>query len=112
MEKIFLVTLTSVWDTDRLTAGTVKVALNDAFRSTDVISTVVKHDPKSAVEHYRIPAVKRVRELLGCSLRDGIFLLDTADEKGVAKWGTVEVIRETKGSSGAYGSTFKVIDNS
>ena len=59
--------------------------------SVDILS-VRKHDPESEHPLNKIPAIKRVRELLNpCSLKDAKFLADIAEERGSASWGGITV---------------------
>lgn len=111
MEKTFLVTVTSSWDADKVKVSAIHNALNNAFYSTDVIVSVVKHDPESEIVRNKIPAIKRIRELLKVGLKEAKHIADMAEKDGLFSWMTVTVIRESQGNAN-YGSTFKVIDNS
>lgn len=68
--------------------------------------TVRRYDPFGEARTNKIQAIKRVRTLLECSLRDAKFLADTAEVRGSAAWSTVTV--ECDGTRNG----FRVLDNS
>jgi hypothetical protein len=43
----------------------------------------------------KITAIKRVRDVLKCSLRDAKFLIDTADTVGVVRWANITIYTRT-----------------
>ena len=67
---------------------------------------VRKYDPENEVRTTKIRAIRRIRALLLCSLKDAKFLTDVAETRGSSSWSTVTV--ECNGTQDG----FRVIDNS
>lgn len=74
------------------------------------VESVTKYDPESEAVHTKIGAIKRIRGLLQCSLKDAKFLADTAETSGHAAWANVTVNCVSVGMNGT--SQFTVADHS
>ena len=111
--KTFTVTMSAYnWDVDYLNANEISSRLQVAFRDRDVFDIQVKkYDPANEEVHHKIPAIKRIRTLLQCNLRDAKFLADSAQEKGSVKWAQVEIVCVANATE-TTSARFKVIDNS
>jgi ribosomal protein L7/L12 len=93
------------WGCEALKVESISRALETAFPGNLVGGHKV--DPENdAKDRSKLGVIKRIRELLNCSLVDAQFLTDTAQTVGYARWGTVRV--------NAYGAgdsvTYQVVD--
>ena len=94
--KEFVVTVrTYVTDAEYLNSSSVQSRLTDALGYSDVltIESVRAHDPANEVWIGKIQAIRRVRELLSCGLRDAKFLVDSAQNSvdGRCRWANVTI---------------------
>jgi hypothetical protein len=103
----FIVSLTDLeYPSEPITSDAVRNSLVYGGFGRHVRVQVRKYDPASEERIRKIPAIKRIRNLLVCSLKDAKFLTDVAERIGESNWSTVKVTHD--GTEDGY----RVIDNS
>ena len=89
MSRQYVVTINGAEDANY--ASTVRAALEGGLPFSLYVDTVVPFDPENLTPLRQVPAIKRIRTLLGSGLKDSKFLTDTAKALGSAQWGNVVI---------------------
>jgi len=69
----------------------IRSALEGGLPFSLYVNSVERFDPENLTALRSIPAIKRIRTLLGTSLVDSKFLTDTAKALGSSRWGNVVI---------------------